>query len=121
MTIKTAGAIGLALALPLITAGNIASAGENLWLYAQGTDTRPDGSFEFKLKDTIRIGKGSGSYVFHDIRPELEYGITDKLTVSGEIMLFHHNYSGIEAGNDPVHETQEANGGSFKKNAIWWL
>lgn len=112
---KTAGAIGLSLALPLITAGNIAYAGENLWLYAQGTDTRPEGSFEVKLKDTVRIGKGSGSYVFHDIRPELEYGITDKLTVSGEMMLFHHNYSGIEAGNDPVHETQEANGGSFKK------
>jgi len=105
----------ISLALPLLLAGNIASAGENLWLYAQGTDTRPDGSFEFKLKDTIRIDKDSGSYVFHDIRPEIEYGITDKLTVGAELMLFHHNYSGIEEGNDPVRETQEAHGGSFKK------
>jgi len=109
---KTASIVGLSLA---IAAGNTAHAGENLWLYAQGTDTRPDGSFEFKLKDTIRIDKDSGSYVFHDIRPEIEYGITDKLTVYGELMIFDHNYSGIEVGNDPVHESQENAGGSFDK------
>ena len=42
---------------------------ENLWVYTKGTDTRPKGSFEFKLSDTIRVGKHSGDYVFHDIRP----------------------------------------------------
>ncbi|PCH82981.1 MAG: hypothetical protein COB89_03900 [Piscirickettsiaceae bacterium] len=91
-------------------------AGENQWLYAKGTDTRPEGSFEFKISDTIRVGKGSGSYTFHDIRPEIEYGITDKLSISAELVYFDHDYSGIEAGNDPVHETQEDNGGSVNQS-----
>lgn len=32
---------------------------------------RPESSVEAKLADTIRIGKGSGTYRFHDIRPEV--------------------------------------------------
>ncbi|PHS69178.1 MAG: hypothetical protein COB23_07465 [Methylophaga sp.] len=99
----------------MLLASPLTYAEENLWIYAKGTDTRPKGSVELKLSDTIRVDKDSGSYRFHDIRPEIEYGITDKLTIGAEIMIFDHNYSGIEAGNDPVHETQEANGGSFNK------
>ena len=92
-----------------------AFAGENLWVYTKGTDTRPDGTWELKLNSISRIDKDSGSYVFHDIRPEIEYGITDSLTVAGAVMIFSHDYDGIEPGNDPVHETQEANGGSFDR------
>lgn len=109
---KIALLIGLSMVL---TIGNNAYAGENLWLYAKGTDTRPKGSFEIKLADIIRIDKDSGSYVFHDIRPEIEYGVTDRLTIGAEIMIFSHDYSGIEVGNDPVYETQENNGGSVNK------
>jgi len=112
---KTVSAISLSIALPLTMMGSMAHAGENMWLYAKGTDTRPEGSFEAKLSDIARIGKDSGTYRFHDIRPEIEYGITDKLTVSAEAIIFDHTFSGIEEGNDPVHETQEAEGGSVNK------
>lgn len=81
-----------ALATALTLASTAALAGENMWVYAKGTDTRPEGSYEFKLSDTIRIGKNAGDYVFHDIRPELEYGITDSLTVSAAVMIFDHDY-----------------------------
>tara|TARA_B100001564_G_C20077860_1_gene419166 strand:- start:33 stop:314 length:282 start_codon:yes stop_codon:yes gene_type:complete len=77
--------LGLAYAFP-------AAAEENLWLYTKATDTRPEGSFELKLTDIIREGKDSGDYTFHDIRPEIEYGITDRLTVGAELMFFDHNY-----------------------------
>jgi len=104
---------GVFLAIAMVSTPVLA--GENQWIYAKGTDTRPEGSFEFKISDTIRVGKGSGDYVFHDIRPEIEYGITDSLTISAELVYFDHNFSGIEAGNDPVRETQEGNGGSVNE------
>ena len=93
-----------------VMASNNAGAEENLWVYTKGTDTRPQGSFEFKLSDVIRVGKGSGSYAFHDIRPEVEYGITDRLTVGAEMMIFHHNFA-LNDQIDPMKETQDANGG----------
>lgn len=93
----------------------VIQAEENLWVYTQGTDTRPKGSFEVKFNNISRLDKDSGDYSFHDMRPQIEYGVTDKLTVAGSIILFHHDYDGIEVGNDPVHETQEANGGSVSE------
>ncbi len=89
---------------------------ENLWIYAKGTSVREDGSWEFKVNNVWRIGKNSGDYLFWDIRPELEYGITDNLTVGAEIMLFHHNYTDVEWG--PMVDTQGGAGGSFKDTQI---
>ena len=89
------------------------SAEENLWVYTKGTDTRPKGSYELKLSDIIRVDKSSGDYVFHDIRPEIEYGITDRLTVGAEIMIFKHNYSIDDPELNPMYETQGGEGGKF--------
>lgn len=91
-------------------------AGENQWLYAKGTDTRPQGSFEFKLRDTIKVGKNSGDYVAHDIRSEIEYGITDSLTVSAGLMYADHNYSLNNSENDPMFSTQGGAGERFNKS-----
>jgi len=88
-----------------VAAAQTASAGENLWVYAKGTDTRPEGSFEFKISDIIRDGKNSGSYRFHDIRPEIEYGITDRLSISVEGMIFDHDYR-VNDCIGPMFETQ---------------
>ena len=70
-----------------------ASAEENLWIYAKGTDTRPQGSVELKLGVVSRFGKVDADYLFNDIRPEIEYGITNRLTVGAELLIFHHDYS----------------------------
>jgi hypothetical protein len=105
-------------AMILMLISPFAQAGENLWVYARGTDTRPEGTWEAKINYIGRYDKDSGDYAFHDIRPEVEYGVTDKLTVSGALLLFHHDFSGIEAGNDPVHETQEASGGSVNDTSL---
>ena len=94
---------------------NLSVAEENLWTYTKGTDTRPEGSTEVKLMDVVRLGKDSGDYVFHDIRPEIEYGLTDRLTLGAELMIFHHDYSVEHPDLNPMYETQEANGGSFNK------
>lgn len=87
---------------------------ENLWVYTKGSDTRPKGSFEFKLSDTIRIGKDSGDYEFHDIRPEIEYGVTNKLTIGAEILIFRHDYSVNDPDLQPMFDTQGGQGERFK-------
>ena len=87
-----------------------ASAEENLWVYTKGTDTRPQGSLELKLSNIMRIGKNSGDYVFNDIRPEVEYGITDRLTIGAEIMIFDHDYQVGDPNLNPMYETQQAIG-----------
>lgn len=92
-----------------------ANAEENLWIYAKGTDTRPAGSFELKLSDTIRIGKKSGDYTFHDIRPEIEYGLTNRLTIGAEIMIFDHDYEVDSPDLEPMFETQGGAGSRFNK------
>ena len=105
------------LAAGLLIAGVITTptqAEENLWVYTKGTDTRPQGSFEFKLSDVIRVGKESGHYVFHDIRPEIEYGLTNKLTIGAELLYFHHNYSVNDPDLQPMFDTQGGASSSFK-------
>ena len=91
-------------AASLFLSGSLAQAEENLWLYAKGTDTRPEGSFELKLSNISRIGKGTGDYQFHDIRPEIEYGVNDSLTIGAELMIFDHDYR-VDTGDgslDPL-------------------
>ena len=94
---------------------------ENLWIYTKGTDTRPQGSYEVKLSDISRLDKGSGQYSFHDIRPEIEYGVTDRLTIGAELLIFDHDYSIDDASADgeeglqPYGETQAGEGGRFDK------
>jgi len=91
-----------------------AIAGENLWVYAKGTDTRPQGSYEFKLQDTIRLDKNAGDhYTFHDIHPEIEYGVTDKFTIAAEAIIFVHDYdvgSEEEGGPCPMCEAGDGTG-----------
>ena len=102
-------------AAPLLLASQQTLAEENLWIYARGTDTRPQGSLEFKLSDIIRIDKHSGDYTFHDIRPEIEYGITNRLTVGAEIMIFDHNYKVDSPDLEPMFETQGGAGSRYNK------
>ncbi len=92
-----------------------ARADENLWLYAQGTDTRPKDSWELKLSDISRLDKGSGHYTFNEIRPEVEYGITDRLTLGAEILIFDHHYSVDDPDLNPMFESQGGAGGDYDK------
>lgn len=97
-------------AVATLLAGACAQAGENLWVYAKGTDTRPAGSYEFKLSDTVRLDKNAGDYRFHDIRPEIEYGVTDRLTIGLEAIIFDHDYDVGEEGPGPMNEASDGTG-----------
>ncbi len=110
-----AGVLGGGVLLLNILVSSSVQAEENLWVYTKGTDTRPKGSVEIKLSDIIRIGKDSGDYRFHDIRPSIEYGVTDKLTIGAEVLFFDHSYSVDDPELNPMYETQESVGGKFNE------
>jgi opacity protein-like surface antigen len=102
--------VGCALA---VSAANV-SADEYLWVYARGADTLPDGAFEIKASDIWRHDKDSGDYSFHDLRSEIEYGATDRLTLSAEVLVFHHDYSVDDPELNPMFETQGGAGERFR-------
>jgi hypothetical protein len=105
--------VALLTLIPSCLFSGAAVAEENLWLYAQGTDTRPKNTWELKLSDMTRLDKGSGNYMYNEIRPEIEYGITDKLTVGAEFIVMDHHYSVKDPELNPMFETQGGAGGEF--------
>lgn len=62
-----------------------AHADENLFGYVSGAEPLPKGALELYEKLTLRSDKGAGEYKAWDSVTELEYGLTDKLAVIGEI------------------------------------
>jgi hypothetical protein len=100
-------ALGCAIAGP-------ACADEYFWVYARGSDTMPRGALETRIADISRLGKDSGDYAFHDIRGEVEYGLTDRLSVFGEVAVFRHDYSVDDPDLNPMFETQGGAGQRFR-------
>lgn len=94
------------LMLVLGTASAPVSADEYFWIYARGSDTLPKGAIEAKLADISRLDKDSGDYTFHDVRTEVEYGLTDRLSIFAEAAIFHHDYSVDDPDLNPMFETQ---------------
>lgn len=82
------GAAVLALSLPVM-------ADENLFGYLKGAETLPKGAIEVYQFATQRSDKGSGEYRATDYKTEVEYGLTDRLTVAGALKLQSLNTSGL--------------------------
>ena len=69
------GAASLALATP-------AQADENLFGYVASAEVLPKGSTEVYVFNTLRSGKGQGTYRAIDSEIEAEYGVTDRIQLS---------------------------------------
>jgi hypothetical protein len=82
------GAAALAMALP-------AHADENLFGYVKGSETLPKGAAELYQFLTLRADKGQGRYRAWDSTTELEYGVTDRFTFSGELKAMAIDTSGL--------------------------
>lgn len=108
----------LVAAVVAIGASRAARADESLWVYTQGTDTRPQGTWELRIANISRLDKDGQDYTFHDLRPEIEYGVTDRLTVSLEAMVFHHDYAVVTDDLLPMFDTQGGAGGSFNDTQL---
>ena len=101
------------LALP-----SVAHADESLWIYTKGAETLPKGETEVKVSVISKRGKADSDYVFNDVHFEIEHGITDRMTVYGEVAVFNHDYSTTNPDLQPFFDTQGGAGGRFKKTQI---
>lgn len=72
-----------------------AFADENLFGYVKGAEVLPAGTLEFYQVVTQREGKGTGHYNAFNTATELEYGVTDRFTISGELKGQAINTSGL--------------------------
>jgi len=82
-------ALALATALP-------SRADENLFGYVRGAETLPKGATEAYQWFTQRSDKGQGRYRALDAKTELEYGVTDRFQVSGELKAMAINTAGLK-------------------------
>lgn len=109
----------LLAAIPALCAfATSAHADEYLWVYTRGADTLPKGALEAKFRDVSRFGKHSGEYAFHDLRPALEYGVTDRLSVEFEGVIFSHDYAVDDPDLQPLFDSQDGAGGSFSDTQL---
>ncbi len=85
--------------LALAASGSLLSvsavADENLFGYVKGAEVLPQGTYEFYQIVTQREGKGTGHYNAFNTTTELEYGVTDRFTVSGELKGQSMDTSGL--------------------------
>jgi hypothetical protein len=77
---------GAALLIAGVLSSFAANADENLFGYVRGAEPLPKQALEFYALATSRQDKGLGHYEAHDVAAELEYGLTDKLAISGELI-----------------------------------
>jgi opacity protein-like surface antigen len=101
-----------------VLVSSISHADEKLWVYTKGAETLPKGEVEAKLGFIRRTGKVDSRYQFNDIRAEVEYGVSNRLTVYGELIIFDHNYSTSNPDLQPYHDTQGGDGGRFNKTQV---
>ena len=84
-----------ALACLVLLGAEKARADENLFGYVKGAETIPEGSWEFYQIVTNRSDKSVGHYSAWDTRTELEYGYTDRLSLSAGLLGQAINTSGL--------------------------
>jgi hypothetical protein len=72
-----------------------AAADENLLGYVKGAETIPQGSSELYQWLTSRTDKGAGHYAALDAKTEVEFGVTDRLAVSGGFKMQSIDTSGL--------------------------
>jgi hypothetical protein len=72
-----------------------ALADENLLGYVRGAETLPKGTAEVYQWLTQRSDKGAGRYRALDSKTEVEYGVTDRFQLSGEVNAMAIDTSGL--------------------------
>ena len=85
-----------------------ARADERFFTYIYETETLPQGKWEFEQWLTLRQGHPKGDRNFNqsiwDFREEIEYGLTDKLSISGYLNFRADQYV---ARNEDVQDSSE--------------
>ena len=83
------------LVASLLTSFLAARADERLFTYVEEAEVLPKGGLEFEQWLTHRRGKANGVFAAWDFREELEYGLTDRLTVAGYLNFKSTHSEGV--------------------------
>src|SRR6185369_14906186 len=83
------------VAAAALTAFLAARADERLFTYVQEAEVLPKGGLEFEQWLTHRNAKADGVFDAWDFREELEYGLTDRLTVAGYLNFKSTHSEGV--------------------------
>src|SRR5881396_3522139 len=84
----------------LLTSFLAARADERLFTYVQEAEVLPKGGLEFEQWLTHRRGKADGVFARWDFREELEYGLTDRLSVAGYLNFKNTHSEGVTGRTD---------------------
>ena len=74
--------VAVPAALMLCAFATSARADERKFTYSYEAKTLPKGTWEFEQWATLETGKKEGSWDRLNLREEIEYGITDRLTTA---------------------------------------
>jgi hypothetical protein len=77
-----------------------ARADERLFTYVQEAEVLPKGGLEFEQWLTHRRSKADGVFARWDFREELEYGLTDRLSVAGYLNFKNTHSAGVTGRAD---------------------
>src|SRR5438552_1079177 len=88
------------LVASLLTSFLAARADERLFTYVQEAEVLPKGGLEFEQWLTHRRGKADGVFSRWDFREELEYGLTDRLSVAGYLNFKNTHSAGVTGRTD---------------------
>lgn len=83
---------------------NSAFADEQLFGFARGAETLPQGKSEVYQFITMRTGKAEGSYYGFDFETEVEHGFTDKFQASLSLEQHYFNNSGVDGPRDGLDD-----------------
>ncbi len=75
-------------------------ADERLFTYSYEADVLPKGGLEFEQWITNRSGRDGGRYTRWDLREEIEYGLTDRLTTALYLNFRSVSSEGVEGAAD---------------------
>ncbi len=100
----------LALACGLASP-SIVRADEALFGYVYGAETLPDGKMEMQTALTHRWDKELGSFHANELQAELEYGITDKLSIAAYALFLDIDHQGAfpstAEDNEPLYPDRD--------------
>jgi hypothetical protein len=85
----------LCLTLSCVLASDNALADESLLAKIKGAETLPEGAWELDQTMVERADKGAGSYRALNTQTEIEYGVSDHLTLDGSVKMQSINTSGL--------------------------
>ncbi|MBC8010878.1 MAG: hypothetical protein H7067_12375 [Burkholderiales bacterium] len=113
--------IRVALVFAACASASLVRADEHLFGYVFTSEVIPQGRFGLIQTAGLREGKKGGDYAALDLVSEIEYGLTNRVTIFAAVVNFHHDYSGYEGSRSYGAGRDEFSYGGWDLGAKWMI